>query len=149
MGLFFLAVVQNMKRSNTVSSSRRKSRKAFLSAPSSQRRIIMSASLSKDLRKKYGVRSVPIRKDDEVLVRGQHKTSGKVICCYRRKYVIHIEKLTLDKPNGQTVQIGIHPSNCVITKLKMDKDRDALLKRKGAGAAAGKGKLSQKDVQMA
>merc|ERR1711879_652729 len=134
MGLFFLAVVRNMKRSNTVSSSRRKSRKAFLSAPSSQRRIIMSASLSKDLRKKYGVRSVPIRKDDEVLVvRGQHKTSGKVICCYRRKYVIHIEKLTLDKPNGQTVQI----------------DRDALLKRKGAGAAAGKGKLSQKDVQMA
>merc|ERR1712010_290996 len=136
MGLFFLAVVRNMKRSNTVRSS--------------QRRIIMSASLSKDLRKKYGVRSVPIRKDDEVLVvRGQHKTSGKVICCYRRKYVIHIEKLTLDKPNGQTVQIGIHPSNCVITKLKMDKDRDALLKRKGAGAAAGKGKLSQKDVQMA
>merc|ERR1711862_993325 len=79
MGLFFLAVVRNMKRSNTVSSSRRKSRKAFLSAPSSQRRIIMSASLSKDLRKKYGVRSVPIRKDDEVLVvRGQPKLPARL-----------------------------------------------------------------------
>merc|ERR1711941_84625 len=132
MGFFPLLVVCNMKQSNTVSSSRRKSRKAHFSAPSSQRRVIMSAALSKDLRKKYGVRSVPIRRDDEVtVVRGQHKVSGKVTTCYRRKYVIHIEKLTLDKPNGQTVQIGIHPSNCVITKLKMDKDRDALLKRKG------------------
>jgi len=28
----------------------------------------MSATLSKDLRKKYGVRSMPIRKDDEVTV---------------------------------------------------------------------------------
>merc|ERR1711974_454849 len=134
MGLFFLAVVRNMKRSNT--------------APSSQRRIIMSASLSKELRKKYGVRSVPIRRDGEVMVvRGQHKVSGKVTSCYRRKYVIHIEKLTLDKPNGQSVNIGIHPSNCVITKLKLDKDRLALLNRKKAGGDAHKGKLSQQDVQ--
>lgn len=108
----------------------------------------MSAALSKELRKKYGVRSLPIRRDDEVtVVRGQHKVSGKVTCCYRRKYVIHIERLTLDKPNGQSVNIGIHPSNCVITKLKLDKDRLALLERKRAGAQAGKGKLTQEDVQ--
>jgi len=150
MGAFFPFTFkhQTMKRSNNVSSSRRKSRKAFLSAPSSQRRVIMSAALSKELRKKYGVRSVPIRKDDEVtVVRGQHKVTGKVTTCYRRKYVIHIEKLTLDKPNGASVNIGIHPSNCVITKLKLDKDRLALLARKKAGAAAGKGKFSQDDVQ--
>ena len=110
----------------------------------------MSAALSADLRKKYGVRSVPIRRDDEVIiVRGQHKstTSAKVSCCYRRKYVVHIEKLTLEKGNGQTVNIGIHPSNCVITKLKLDKDRLALLTRKKAGADAGKGKLTQADVK--
>eukprot|EP01023_Acetabularia_acetabulum_P044125 TRINITY_DN44226_c0_g1_i1.p2 TRINITY_DN44226_c0_g1~~TRINITY_DN44226_c0_g1_i1.p2 ORF type:complete len:152 (+),score=14.12 TRINITY_DN44226_c0_g1_i1:109-564(+) len=139
-----------MKRSNTVSSSRRKSRKAYLSAPSSQRRIIMSAPLSKDLRKKYGVRSVPIRRDDEVIiVRGQHKstTPAKVTTCYRRKYVIHLEKLTLEKPNGTPVNIGLHPSNCVITKLKLDKDRLALLERKRAGSEAGKGKLTQADVK--
>ncbi len=28
----------------------------------------MSAPLSKELRKKYGVRSIPIRKDDEIMV---------------------------------------------------------------------------------
>merc|ERR1712115_648376 len=144
----FFSSLLSMKRSDTVSSSRRKSRKAHFGAPSHRRRIIMSAALSKDLRKKYGVRSVPIRRDDEVMVvRGQHKVSGKVTSCYRRKYVIHIEKLTLDKPNGQSVNIGIHPSNCVITKLKIDKDRLALLNRKRAGAEAGKGKLSQQDVQ--
>jgi large subunit ribosomal protein L26e len=28
----------------------------------------MSSGLSKDLRKKHGVRSMPVRKDDEVLI---------------------------------------------------------------------------------
>lgn len=39
-----------------VSSSRRKSRKAHFNAPSSVRRVIMSAPLSKELREKYNVR---------------------------------------------------------------------------------------------
>jgi hypothetical protein len=42
-----------------VSSSRRKSRKAHFTAPSSERRIIMSASLSSELKGKYGVRMPP------------------------------------------------------------------------------------------
>ena len=46
-----------MKFNTAVTSARRKSRKAHFSAPSSVRRKIMSASLSKDLQKKYGVRS--------------------------------------------------------------------------------------------
>lgn len=37
-------------------------------APSHIRRKIMSAPLSKELRKKYNVRSMPVRKDDEVMV---------------------------------------------------------------------------------
>lgn len=63
-----------MKFSKTVSSSRRKSRKRYFTAPSSVRRKLMSASLSKDLRKKHNVRSLPIRRDDEVVVtRGHYK----------------------------------------------------------------------------
>lgn len=41
-----------------VSSSRRKSRKAHFSAPSSERRILMSAALSSDLKNKYNVSSL-------------------------------------------------------------------------------------------
>lgn len=39
-----------------IAHSRRKSRKAHFSAPSSERRVIMSAPLSKELREKYNVR---------------------------------------------------------------------------------------------
>ena len=62
------------------SSSRRKSRAAHFGAPSSVRRNIMSSALSKELRGKHNVRSLPIRKDDEVrIVRGKLKgREGKV-----------------------------------------------------------------------
>lgn len=58
------------KMNKLVTSSRRKNRKAHFNAPSHLRRRIMSAPLSKDLRQKHGVRSMPIRKDDEVQVSG-------------------------------------------------------------------------------
>ncbi|KAK4167305.1 ribosomal protein L24 [Cladorrhinum sp. PSN259] len=118
-----------------VSSSRRKSRKAHFKAPSSVRRDIMSAPLSKELREKYNVRSIPVRKDDEVtIVRGTQKgKEGKVTSVYRLKYVIHVERVTRDKASGQSVPLGIHPSNVVITKLKLDKDREDILARIKAG----------------
>ena len=58
-----------MKFNKMVSSSRRKNRKRHFNAPSHVRRKIMSTPLSKDLRQKHNVRSIPIRKDDEVQVR--------------------------------------------------------------------------------
>lgn len=95
------------------------------------RRIIMSSPLSEELRQKYKVRSLPIRKNDEVrIVRGQYKGEGKVVTCYRKKYVVHIERVTREKANQMPVPVGIHPSNCVITKIKMDKDRKKVLDRK-------------------
>ncbi|RYP07892.1 hypothetical protein DL764_002258 [Monosporascus ibericus] len=123
------------KVQNSVSCSRRKSRKAHFSAPSSVRRVIMSAPLSKELREKYNVRSIPIRKDDEVeIVRGSNKgREGKVISVYRLKYQIHVERVTRDKASGQSVPLGIHPSKVVIKKLKLDKDRENILERIKAG----------------
>ena len=61
-----------MKLNKMVSSDRGKSRKRHFSAPSHIRRRLMSAPLSKELRTKYGVRSMPIRKDDEVQVEISH-----------------------------------------------------------------------------
>ena len=48
------------------------------------------------------VNAVPIRKDDEVqVVRGTFKgREGKVVQVYRRKWVIHIERITREKVNG-------------------------------------------------
>lgn len=111
----------------------------------------MSAPLSSELRAKYQVRSMPIRKDDEIQVaRGTYKgREGKVVAVYRRKWVIHVERITREKVNGATVNVGLDPSKVVITKLKLDKDRKAILERKGRGKAAdkGKGKFSEQEVQ--
>jgi len=135
-----------MKLSPKVSASRRKSRKAHFQAPSSERRVIMSAPLTSELRKKYGVRSMPVRKDDEVrVVRGdpRFRHDGKVMQVYRKKWVIYVERITRDKANQQSVQVGIHPSKCVITKLKIDKDRKAILDRKGNGKGDGPPELME------
>ncbi|KTW28856.1 ribosomal protein L24 [Pneumocystis carinii B80] len=121
-----------MKFSPYVTSSRRKQRKAHFTAPSSKRRIIMSSPLSKELRDKYKVKALPIRINDDVLItRGSHKgREGKVTQVYRKKYVIYIERVVKEKANGATVPIGINTSKVVITKLKMDKDRERLISRK-------------------
>ncbi|KAG6851245.1 60S ribosomal protein L26B [Arthromyces matolae] len=135
-----------MKFNADVSSSRRKSRKAHFSAPSSIRRKIMSSALSKDLREKYHARSLPVRKDDEVrIVRGKYKgREGKVTQVYRKKWVIHVERVQRDKSNGATSPIGIHPSNVVITTIKLDKDRRAILERKDTK----KSQQASGDVEM-
>ena len=79
------------------------------------------------------VRSMPVRVDDEVtVVRGAYKNrEGKVTAVWRSKFVIHVERITREKANGATVQVGIDPSKVVVTKLKMDKDRKKVLDRKG------------------
>ena len=50
---------------------------------------------------------------------------------------------------GATVHIGIHPSKVVVTKLKLDKNRQAIIDRKAAGrklALGEKGKFTEGDV---
>merc|ERR1712072_189474 len=138
---------RTMKFNKAVSSSRRKSRKAHFSAHSTARRKIMSAALSTELREKFKVRSMPIRKDDEVTVfSGTHKNrDGKVIQVYRKKYVIHIERISREKNNGATVSLGIHPSKVIITKLHMDPDRTKLLERKNRSVDKGN-KYTEEDA---
>ena len=106
----------------------------------------MSATLSKDLRKKHGVRSVPIRKDDEVVVmRGTNKGhKGKVIQVFRKKWAVHIDKLTKNKANGAPYQLPIHPSKVAVTKLKEGKDRMATMVKVAEGVNKRKGKADKK-----
>eukprot|EP00051_Salpingoeca_urceolata_P026105 m.476101 g.476101 ORF g.476101 m.476101 type:complete len:142 (-) comp20433_c0_seq1:45-470(-) len=132
-------------------SSRRKSRKAHFTAPSSVRHKLMSAPLSKELRLKYNVRSMPVRKDDEVQVnRGHYKgQQGKVTSVYRKKWVIQIDRLHREKANGAQISVGFHPSKVEITKLKLDKDRKAILARKDRTKDAEKGKGKHTEAEVA
>ncbi|CAL8077488.1 unnamed protein product [Orchesella dallaii] len=139
-----------MKRNNQVTCSRRKNRKRHFNAPSHVRRRLMSAPLSKELRLKYNVRSMPVRKDDEVQVmRGHFKGQqvGKVTQVYRKRFCLYIERIQREKANGTTVNVAVHPSKVVIVKLKMDKNRKEILDRRAKGRlakqAATKGKYTE------
>lgn len=70
----------DIKTHPDVSSSRSKCRKAHFSALSHLHYKLISANLSKDLRGKYNVKLLPIRRDDEVtVVRGNYKDNkGRV-----------------------------------------------------------------------
>lgn len=128
-----------MKFNKFVTSSRRKNRKRHFTAPSHIRRRLMSSPLSKELRQKYNVRSMPIRKDDEVqVVRGHFKGNqvGKVVQVYRKKFVVYVEKIQRENATGTNVYVGIHPSKCLIVKLKLDKDRKIFERRVKRGSAA-------------
>merc|ERR1719213_403506 len=134
---------EKMKLNKHVTSDRSKSRKRHFTAPSHIRRRLMSAPLSKELRTKYGVRSMPIRKDDEVqVVRGHYKGQqvGKVVQCYRKKFCVYIDRIQREKANGASVFVGIHPSKVCIVKLKMDKDRKSIIDRRAKGRAEATGK---------
>ena len=88
------------------------------------------------------VRAIPLRKDDEVIIkRGSNKgREGKITSVYRLKYVVHVERVSREKSNGQSVPIGIAPSKCEVTKLKLDKDREKILERISLGRDANKKK---------
>merc|ERR1711976_305680 len=125
-----------------VTSSRRKNRRAHFKAPSHLRYKLMSCNLNKELRAKHGIRSMPVRKDDEVtVVRGKSKGhSGKVNQVYRKRWCLYIEGLAKTKPNNQPIRIPIDASNCVLTKMRLTKDRLGLLTRKAQNNEKMKGK---------
>ena len=94
---------------------------------------------------------MPIRRDDEVtIVRGGSKDNkGKVAQVYRKRWCIYVEKLVKLRANGATVRVPIHPSNVVITKLKMTPDRENLMRRKAEGKGdKNKGKYTEKEVKQ-
>ncbi|MFB0560760.1 MAG: 50S ribosomal protein L24 [Candidatus Lokiarchaeia archaeon] len=112
-------------------------RKRVYTAPKHKRRKIVSAALTPDLKAKYGIRSMPIRQEDEVVViTGSFSgLEGKVEKVDTKNYRIHIEGASVEKPDGTTLFYPIHPSNVMIGKLKLDdKRRKELIKRK-TGAA--------------
>ena len=96
-------------------------RKALYQAPLHVRRKLLSANLSPELRSKYFIRSLPVRKGDTVRVmRGAYKgVEGKVRRVDLKKLRVYVEGVTVEKADGTTVHVPIHPSNLMITKLDL------------------------------
>ncbi|MEM0217252.1 MAG: 50S ribosomal protein L24 [Candidatus Nezhaarchaeales archaeon] len=117
----------------------RKQRRLLYRAPNHIRHKLMSAHLSKDLRKQHPFRSLPLRTGDVVTVmRGDHKGhTGKVIKLDHKKFRVYIEGLVRKKVDGSEVPISIHPSKVEIIKLNLDDEwRKKIIEKKMAAKVA-------------
>ncbi|NPA98597.1 MAG: 50S ribosomal protein L24 [Crenarchaeota archaeon] len=117
----------------TSSAKPSKQRKALYNAPLHLRRKLMTAPLSRELREKYGIRRLPVRKGDVVkIMRGSWKGhEGKVVRVDLRKLRIYIEGVQMKKADQTPVYYPIHPSKVMIVKLDLsDKWRKEIIERK-------------------
>ncbi|HLD57367.1 MAG TPA: 50S ribosomal protein L24 [archaeon] len=116
----------------------RKQRKYRYNAPAHIRHKFLSANLSKELRQKFGLRSIPLRKGDEVQVmRGGFKgTKGLIEEVDSKKLKVYIAGIKVKKVDGSEVAKSVDASNLKITSLKLDDKR-----RQEVIARAKKGKV--------
>ena len=115
------------------SKQQRKQRKYRHNAPLHIKQKFVGAHLSKELRKKYGKRSMNVRKGDGVkIMRGQFKNkTGKVEEVNLKKTLAYVSGIEIAKRDGTKARFPIHPSNLMITELNMDdKMRNKVLGRK-------------------
>lgn len=106
----------------------RKQRKYRYNAPLHISHKFISATLSKDLRKKYKRRSFPVRKGDTVkIMRGSlKKKEGKISSIDLKKRRVIIEGIQRTKKDGSKISVTFDPSNLMIKELAMeDKERIA------------------------
>lgn len=110
----------------------RKQRKYRLKAPLHTKQKFMHSHLSKDLRKKYGARSIGLRKGDKIKVmQGQFKKhEGKVEIIDLKKTQVFVSGVEITKKDGTKKTIALHPSNLIIIDLNLDdKFRQKILER--------------------
>ncbi len=114
------------------SSQARKQRKYRYNAPLHVRHSFLTAPLSAELRQQLRVRSLPVRKGDEVeVLRGQFKKSkGTVDRVNLRTAKVYVSSAKVKKAGGAEVLRPIDPSKVRIVKLGADdKERTAAIKR--------------------
>ncbi len=120
------------------SSKARVQRREQANAATHVKRRMLSAHLSADLRKEYGVRSARVCKGDTVVVlRGNEDirgTEGRVISVDTSTGRVTIDGITINQADGTAVERPIHASNLVITKLNLEDAwrKEALVKKKEA-----------------
>ena len=110
----------------------RKQRKYRHNAPLHIRHRFLSALLSKDLRKKHGVRNVPLRLKDKVkILRGKFKgVIGEIESVSLSKNHVFVKGAENKKEEGRIVKYPIEPSNTMIIELNLsDKKRKAAFEK--------------------
>lgn len=112
----------------------RKQRKFTYNAPLHARRRFLSAHLSDALQDKHNIRSLPVRKGDEVsIMRGSmKKKTGKITSVNMKTSKVYIENMVTTKKDGTKVLVPFHPSNLQIISLADDGKRFSAASKKEA-----------------
>ena len=111
----------------------RKQRKYQYNAPLHLMHKFLSANLSKELRKKYAKRNLPLRVGDEVLImRGSFKKKkAKVTSIFLKKQRVSLENIQRTKKDGSKVPVYFNPRALQVRTLILeDKERLNALNRK-------------------
>lgn len=105
----------------------RKQRKYRFNAPQHIKRKFLGSHLSRELRKKTGRRSLPVRKGDTVTVtKGEfRKKSGKVERVDIKNSRAYITGIETKKKDGTKAFIPVKANNLIITELTEDRKRMA------------------------
>jgi large subunit ribosomal protein L24 len=100
----------------------RKKRKYLANAPVHLKRKLLSVNLSKELRGKFKIRNLQVRKGDNVkIMRGKFKGKiGKIIEVDTKKSKVKIDGITVKKQDGSKANLRLHPSNLQIIELFLD-----------------------------
>ena len=124
-----------------------KQRKAVYEADLRLQGSNMSAHLSKELRTKYGARSVPVRVGDTVTVmRGDYVgKSGNVNQVDRKRNKVYIKGLMRKKTDGKEAFLAFRPSNVMITTIDA-KDKKRFKKAKTTATKTEKAPAAGKKV---
>ena len=121
----------------------KKQRKERYSAQWQRRHKFLTARLAPELVDKHGIKRIPVIKGDTVYVtRGAFRDSeGDIETVDMKNLKIHIENITIEKVDGTAISLPIHPSNVMITKLKIEKVRQDVIDR----IAAARRELEEKE----
>jgi len=101
--------------------SPRRQRKYLYTADSFERRRRMTVPLSRELRKRFGRRAMPVRKGDTVRVLagsfvGREERVAKI---NRRDYAVTLDNVTLKMADEKLKPLEIRPGHLVITRLNL------------------------------
>ncbi len=105
-------------------------------APLHVKQTFMHVHLSKELRAKYGMRTLSVRKGDTVKVmRGQFtKKEGKVERIDLKNGRVYVYGVEVIKKDGTKLPMGMDPSNLLLVVTEMtDAKRREKVEKEGAG----------------
>jgi len=99
----------------------RRQRRALYTASTSQRRRRMTVPLSRELRRRFQRRNVPVRKGDTVRVlsgsfAGREERVAKIS---RRDYSVTLDNVTLKTAEEKLKPLALRTSHLVITRLNL------------------------------